>query len=106
ARSIGGCPSNDTGTRFKTISILTTATQLSFVADVCGPAGTEGAGVPAVNLLPPGMDPNRALDSETAAQILAYQTGVFFSRDPNDWELQIAAQGGVTPVVPDEERDG
>src|SRR5690606_14263479 len=37
ASTLGGCPSNEASGRFKTVSILTTATQEAFVAEVCNP---------------------------------------------------------------------
>ena len=37
ARTLGGCPENVVGGRFRVVSILTTATQLSFVQELCNP---------------------------------------------------------------------
>ncbi len=42
ARTLGGCPENIVGGRFRVVSILTTGTQLSFVGDLCNPTRDAG----------------------------------------------------------------
>jgi hypothetical protein len=96
ARSLGGCPENLAGGRFRTVSVLTTATQESFVAALCNPSlatsneATGRAAAPEA-LVPSGMDPRRALDADVARDIFAHQTGIFFGRAPTDEERADAA---------------
>jgi hypothetical protein len=92
ARTLGGCPENTVGGRFKTISILTTATQEGFVRKVCNPAMGQGAGAAIAKLLPDGVDPKRALDADLAMQIVDHQIGLFYGRDPTADEQKDAAQ--------------
>jgi len=86
ARTLGGCPTNEIDGRFTTVSILNTAVQESYVAEICDPA-LQGGGVSASLLLPEGMDPNTALTTETAEDIVARETRLFFGREPSQWEL-------------------
>jgi hypothetical protein len=85
ARTLGGCPTNEVGGRFNTISVLNTAVQEAFVAQVCG-VGDE-PGVDTKFLLPEGMSRDRALDDEVATDIATYQYRVFLSRNPDEMEL-------------------
>jgi hypothetical protein len=87
ARTLGGCPENEVGGRFKTVSILTTATQEGFVTRVCNPTLEPEEGAPIERLLPDGMDPDRALDADVAESIYRHQLGRFFARGPADAEL-------------------
>lgn len=80
ARTLGGCPQNVVGGRFKTISILTTATQEGFVKKVCNPGLAKDQGVPIERLLPAGMNARQALDPETAEQLFDHQVGLFYGR--------------------------
>lgn len=85
ARSLGGCPENLAGGRFKAVSILTTATQEGFVTRLCNPAlleDHEGLVAPAAALLPPGMPAQQGLTENVALQILEHQLATFFSRTP------------------------
>ena len=83
ARTLGGCPENDVGSRFKTISILTTATQEGFVMKLCNPQlSDDDDGAPVGKLLPAGIDAKRALDGELGEKIFEHQMGLFFSRAP------------------------
>lgn len=88
ARSLGGCPSNEVGGRFTTVSVLNTAVQESFVAAVCG-IGDE-RGVDITPLLPADMPPQRALDDATAEAIVAHQIAVFLGRSPTEEEFEEA----------------
>lgn len=98
ARSLGGCPENLAGGRFKTVSILTTATQESFVESLCNPglldsnAATQRAAAISV-LLPADMADRQALDAGVAQQVLEHQTATFFARDPTDDERALVAEG-------------
>lgn len=87
ARTLGGCPENAAGGRFKTISILTTATQEGFIAQVCNPTLERDEGVAIGRLLPDGMDRDRALDAEVAEAIYTHQVGLFFARTPTEAEI-------------------
>ena len=49
ARTLGGCPDNQVTTRFQAVSILNTATQESFVAEMCNPGGASEAAVDAAS---------------------------------------------------------
>ncbi|MGM0556635.1 MAG: DUF1549 domain-containing protein [Myxococcota bacterium] len=90
AQSLGGCPRNDVGGRFKIISILTTAQQLNFVNQVCDPALESGNGVDAAQLLPPDINRDKAVDADTAASIVNFQTRKFLGRAPTSSELENA----------------
>lgn len=93
ARTLGGCPENETGGRFTTVSILTTATQQGFVADVCNPQMEPDAGADVATLLPDGIQADHALDRGIAEDILRYQTQTFFGRQPKAEEIQLARDG-------------
>jgi len=88
ARTLGGCPSNEVGGRFTTISVLNTAVQESFVAEVCG-IGDAG-GVDLGRLIPGGMSGDTVLDDATADSILAYQQALFLGRSPDEEETEEA----------------
>lgn len=94
AQSLGGCPRNDVGGRFKIISILTTAQQLNFVNEVCDPALESGDGVAAQQLLPPDINRDKAVDAETASSIVNYQTRKFLARAPTSSEIEDARDHG------------
>lgn len=87
AQTLGGCPNNEIGSRFTTVSILNTAVQEAYVAEVCDPS-LAGGGVSASVLLPEGMDRNTALSTSAAQDIVARQTRLFFGREPTDYELE------------------
>lgn len=95
ARTLGGCPENVVGGRFKVISILTTATQLGFINEVCNVAeDPEIAGAPIESLLPPGIDAARAMDPSLAGQVADHQYALFFGRAPSVEERdEIVAAG-------------
>lgn len=100
ARSLGGCPENLAGGRFKTVSILTTATQEGFVTALCNPALLdERAAAPIEALLPAGMIAKQALTSDIASQILAHQVATFFAREaaPDEDLAAIMAADECTP---------
>ena len=94
ARTLGGCPSNDVGGRFKVTSILTTSTQLGFVNEVCDPSMT-GEGAPIEALLPPTIGPQKAVTPALAAEIVSHQTGLFYGRAPTPGELEDAKRFGA-----------
>lgn len=98
ARSLGGCPSNEAGGRFTTVSVLNTAVQESFVASVCGIGGERGVDIAA--LLPPGMDPRHVLDDATAEAIVGHQLAMYLGRFPTEEELEEArfAASSCTPA--------
>jgi hypothetical protein len=88
AQTLGGCPSNEVSDRFTTVSILNTAVQEAYVAEICDPAlmGDQDA-TPISVLLPEGMDPSTQLTTATAEEIVARQTRLFFGREPTIYEL-------------------
>ncbi|HEY0092977.1 MAG TPA: hypothetical protein VGB96_01580, partial [Archangium sp.] len=96
ARTLGGCPENVVGGRFRVVSILTTATQLSFVETLCNPAldpRTQGAAVE--KLLPEGMGASRAVNPDLAAEIATHQYRVLLGRSPDAVELTEAREAGA-----------
>lgn len=88
ARTLGGCPSNEVGGRFTTISVLNTAVQESFVAEVCGIGDSDGVSLD--RLLPGDMNGDTVLDDATADSILAHQQALFLGRSPDEEELEEA----------------
>ena len=88
ARTLGGCPSNEVGGRFTTVSVLNTAVQESFVAEVCGIGDAQGLDVD--RLLPSGMSASQALGDATAEAVLTHQHRLFLGRNPNQEELDEA----------------
>ncbi|MCI0569461.1 MAG: hypothetical protein L0Y66_01800 [Myxococcaceae bacterium] len=95
ARTLGGCPVNVVGGRFKVLSILTTSTQLNFVRGLCNPSlDTAVKGAPVERLLPADMPAARAVDSTVATEIARHQYRVFLGREPDATELTEAANAG------------
>lgn len=90
AQTLGGCPDNQTSARFRSISILNTATQESFVASLCNPSMQPESGVPASNLLPAGMDPALEANEDDAERIRDHQSRLFFARPASIEELDEA----------------
>ncbi len=96
ARTLGGCPENVTGGRFRVVSILTTATQLSAVQTLCNPAlDPEVQGAPVEKLLPEGMGANRAVNADLAAEIATHQYRMLLGRSPDASELAEAREAGT-----------
>ncbi|MBN1205887.1 MAG: hypothetical protein JXB05_13305 [Myxococcaceae bacterium] len=96
ARTLGGCPENIIGGRFRVVSILTTGTQLAFVGDLCNPtmdADVRGAAIE--RLLPAGVEPGRAVDQELAGQIATHQYRELLGRPPSAEELTEAREAGA-----------
>jgi hypothetical protein len=89
-RTLGGCPDNLTSGRFKAVSILNTASQEAFVAELCNPLSNDGKGVPVEVLLPHGMSERTKLDEGVANEVLDYQVGQFLGRLPTDAEREMA----------------
>ncbi len=99
ARTLGGCPENVVGGRFKVTSILTTATQLGFVEGLCNPAQDPQratAAAQATRLLPSGIDPRRAVDPSVAGEIAAFQYRQLLGHVPVEDELAQARAAGET----------
>jgi hypothetical protein len=96
ARTLGGCPENVVGGRFRVVSILTTATQLGFVQTLCNPGldpRTQGAA--ADKLLPGGMSTSRAVTPDVAAEIATHQYRLMLGRSPDATELAEAREAGA-----------
>lgn len=93
ARTLGGCPSNEVGGRFTTVSVLNTAVQEAFVAEVCG---LGGGGIDVERLLPEGVTPRQALDAATAEAILAHQQRLFLGRSLDADERTLASEAATT----------
>ena len=96
ARTLGGCPENLVGGRFKVLSILTTATQLNYVNELCNPTRSptiDGAAID--RLLPTGMNAAKAVTGDVAGEIAAHQYKLFLGRPPNDVEHDEAVAAGV-----------
>ena len=99
ARTLGGCPDNLTTTRFKTVSILNTATQEAFVAQLCDFANDSDLRVTTDRVLPEAIQSNRALDDSVADAVLEYQVNTFFGR-PSTSEERDMARTGAAACVP------
>jgi hypothetical protein len=95
ARTLGGCPDNQTGGRFKTISILTTATQEAFVGQTCNATLLPDTGADVAALLPRGMPADRALSGAVAVEILNHQAQAFYGRSANAAEIEQAQTGAM-----------
>jgi hypothetical protein len=96
ARTLGGCPENIVGGRFRVVSILTTGTQLAFVGDLCNPTMSDRVqGAPLENLLPDGVDGGRAVTADLAVQIAQKQYRTLLGRTPSDEELAEARDAGA-----------
>ncbi|MDC0713217.1 hypothetical protein POL68_32445 [Stigmatella sp. ncwal1] len=88
ARTLGGCPENIVGGRFKVVSILTTGTQLSFVNELCNPMlEPSKQAAPIERLLPEGVEASRALTAELANEVASHQYRVLLGRSPTAEEL-------------------
>jgi hypothetical protein len=95
ARNLGGCPVNDVNGRFRIVSILTTATQLNFVNQVCNPAlDPRGTGVPIDKLLPADVNPDRLVTPDVAEAIVRYQINQFYGRPATTSERTEARENG------------
>jgi len=101
ARTLGGCPENQVGGRFKTVSVLNTAVQEGVVLAACNPTlDPEARGAAAVErLLPPGVAADRALDADLAESIVAHQTRTFTAREATPAE-RAAARVDADACVP------
>lgn len=99
AKTLGGCPDNVAGGRFKTISILNTATQEAFVRGLCDPDLSGDGSASSDVLLPADVTENRALDTELAVRIAEHQIGRFFSRLASEAEITMA-ETGASACVP------
>jgi hypothetical protein len=95
ARTLGGCPENIVGGRFRVVSILTTGTQLAFVGDVCNPTlDAKIQGAPLERLLPEGVVATRAVTPELAGEIATLQYRNLLGRSPSEEELTEAREAG------------
>lgn len=95
ARTLGGCPENIVGGRFRVVSILTTGTQLAFVGELCNPTlDGEVQGAPIERLLPEGVVPARAMTPELAGEIATHQYRALLGRSPTGEELTEAQEAG------------
>jgi hypothetical protein len=97
ARTLGGCPENIVGGRFRVVSILTTGTQLAFVGDLCNAGLNPEAklAAPVDRLLPGGVDAARAVTPELAGEIASHQYRVLLGRSPSAEELTEARDAGA-----------
>lgn len=99
ARTLGGCPDNLASGRFKTVSILNTATQEGVARTLCNPSLEPDLGVKASTLLPADTSASAVLSPELAELITDHQVKRFFSREPVDAELEMA-RAGADACVP------
>lgn len=92
-RTLGGCPDNSQGGRFKVVSVLSTANQLNYAGRRCDPTLEQNEERTDVQLLlPTGVSPDAAVTSDLARQIVRYQTEHFFGREATAEQLT-AAEG-------------
>jgi hypothetical protein len=95
ARTLGGCPENVVGGRFRVVSILTTATQLSFVQSLCNPTlDPKIKGADVARLLPEGMNSTLAVSEEVGERIATHQYRLFLGRSPDATEVAEAREAG------------
>lgn len=96
-QTLGGCPDNSEGGRFKIVSVLTTANQLSYAGKICDPSreDRDGRSAEIATLLPANVTPNTALTPELAQRIVDYQTRTFFARSATAIENDQAAINGA-----------
>ncbi|MFY0573467.1 hypothetical protein ACN28S_03060 [Cystobacter fuscus] len=95
ARTLGGCPENVVGGRFRVVSILTTATQLSFVQSLCNPAlDPKLKGADVARLLPEGMSSSLAVNEQVGEQIATHQYRLLLGRSPDATEKAEAREAG------------
>ncbi|TPV92665.1 MAG: hypothetical protein B7733_24355 [Myxococcales bacterium FL481] len=90
AQTLGGCPTNEVGGRFTTVSILNTAVQEAFVAEICDPSQQNSQDPAAQGLLPAGVSPSAALDEAVGVEIVRHQTRRFFGREATPEEIDAA----------------
>lgn len=98
-QTLGGCPDNSEGGRFKIVSVFTTAAQLNYAGQICRPtSGGErerrSRAAPVEALLPSGISPSTAVNAEVAQKIVDFQTRTFFARPATAVELEQAATNG------------
>jgi hypothetical protein len=95
-RTLGGCPDNSQGGRFKIVSVLTTANQLNYAGQLCDPGAANGERrVDISRLIPPGMDAKTATTEDVAAAIVGHQTNLFLGRSATEAELARAREHGA-----------
>ena len=96
ARTLGGCPENEAGGRFRVVSILTTSTQLNFVNDICDPALlAEAPRATAASLLPANVGAAAATTPTMAQNIFDVQAQRFLGRPATASELTAAQDSGT-----------
>ncbi len=101
ARTLGGCPENESGGRFKIVSILTTSAQLNFVNELCDPAmaseesSTGRESIAVETLLPAGVGAQAAVDVDLAGDIFSHQTSSFLGRTATAEDLAAAQEAGT-----------
>jgi hypothetical protein len=95
-QTLGGCPDNSEGGRFKIVSVFTTAAQLNYAGQVCAPSppaeGEEdrdrrGRMAPIEGLLPSSVAPGASVDAAVAQAIVDFQARTFFARPARPEEL-------------------
>lgn len=96
-RTLGGCPDNSEGGRFKIVSVLTTANQLNYAGRICDPGKQEDNPQAAAlsKLLPADISADTPVTPEIAQQIFEHQTSTFFARRPTATEAEQAAARGT-----------
>gem|GEM_PF-478425 len=99
AQTLGGCPDNQVSGRFKAVSILNTATQEAFVAELCNPSRIGRGGVEFNELVPKDVSERESLSADLAERIAEYQIRKFFSRKSVGAEREMA-RGAVEQCEP------
>jgi hypothetical protein len=104
-QTLGGCPDNSEGGRFKIVSVFTTAAQLNYAGQVCAPSPpAEGDGnrrerqnrtAPIEGLLPASMAAGDTVNAELAQAIVDFQARTFFARPATQVERDQAALNGA-----------
>lgn len=102
-QTLGGCPDNSQGGRFKIVSVFTTAAQLNYAGQICAPGGGGGDGeererrnrTAVEALLPASIGANESVTPELAQAIVDFQTRTFFARPSTQLESEQAAVNGT-----------
>lgn len=88
ARTLGGCPTRESGPSFRAVSIVNTAVQESLVELLCSGQGSKKRiSWPKSRLWPESLKKGGAMDAQKAEALLRHQSEIFLGRAPEAKEL-------------------
>ena len=100
ASTLGGCPENESGGRFRIVSILTTSAQLNFINDICDPSMTdEEMRVAPEKLLPSGVSSQTATNELVALDIFSHLSRAFVGREATAEEVTAVQNASAACVA-------